>query len=368
MADAIVAALPNSHFLQTAESAGDKDPDRVCDQVADALVDVILSEDQQAKVSLEVSLKGDLLVVLGSVCTTAQVAYEQVARRVIKKTGYDGSGKNLGPESIRVVVHIEQLAAEIAIKAAEDGATGDEGSVLGYATNETNEAVPLGQLLAARFTARLAEVARACRWASSESKVQVTMEYKRTRGKIVPTRVHTVLVTVGPEADISSEDCKAQLREQVVKAVVPEQYLDDRTVCILTAANRTSGRAGRHSLAAGKDPGKVDRCGALAARWIAKSLVKGGFCDRAQLHIAYGIGVAAPLAVHLDSFGTAKGGKEDKDLLALVLRNFDLLPDSIVRDLSLRRAIYERFSERGACFTPEDSDFPWEAPRDLPHD
>ena len=374
MADALIAGLPNTHVLFSAESLCDSHPDKLCDHIAESLVDSLLSEDPQARVSLQVLIKADLVLVLGSVATAAQVDYQQIVRRVLKKLLFAGSEKGLGPETCRVVIHVDQQCAETALKAAEDTNICDSGVISGYACSETPECIPFAVLCASRLSQRLSEVCRStCEWAKADCEVQVTMEYKRTRGKLVPSRVHTVQISgdlATPGADVT-----AQLREEVVKAVIPEQYLDDRTIYRAHPAARNSGVSGRHgnyygcwadpssTACTGKDPHRVERFAPLAARWIAKSLVKANLCDRALVQLAYG-GAGSPTSINIDTFGTTTAGREDKDLTALVLANFDLRADSLVQELSLRQGGYEKTVAAGP-FGREDSEFPWESARTL---
>lgn len=374
MADALIAGLPNTHVLFSAESLCEGHPDKLCDRIAESLIDSLIAEDPQAKAALQVLVKADMVIVLGSVATTAEVPYEQVVRTVLKKLGYDGSGKGLGPDSCRVVIHVDSQLPEAALKAAEDCSISDSGVITGYACNETPECMPFAVLLACRLSQRLTEVSRSsCHWAKPESQVQVTMEYKRTRGKLVPNRVHTVQISANLDTPV--EDIKTQLREEVVKAVVSEQYLDDRTIYSVSSAGRTSGLSGRHGnfygcwgdqsscAFAGKDPSRIERVVPLAARWIAKSLVKANLCDRVLVQLAYA-GLGAPSSIHIDTFGTTKAGREDKDLTALVLANFDLRAESLIQELSLRQAVYEKTVVTGP-FGREDGEFPWECPRAL---
>lgn len=374
MADALISGLPNTHVLFSAESLCDGHPDKLCDRIAESILDAILGEDLQAKAAIQVLVKADMVIVLGSTTTNAQIPYEQMVRRVLKKVAYDGSRKGLGPDSCRVVIHIDQQSPEAALKAAEETPLLDSGVTTGYACCETPECMPFAVLLAARISQRLFEVSRTtCRWAKVDSAVQVTMEYKRSRGKLVPSRVHTVQVSA--DVDTPIEDVKTQLRAEVVQPVVPENYLDDRTVYRVTGVGKTSGLSGRHgnyygcwgdqssASCTGKDPSRIERIAPLAARWVAKSLVKANLCDRVLVQLAYG-GLGSPVSVHIDTYGTTKGGREDKDLTALVLANFDLRLETLTQELNLRQGIYEKTVSTGP-FGREDDEFPWEVPRVL---
>lgn len=236
--------------------------------------------------------------------------------------------------------------------------------MFGYASSETEECMPLTHSLATRLGYRLTEVRKngTCPWVRPDGKTQVSIEYKNENGKVTPLRVHTILISTQHDPNVTLEDIQAQLKEHVIGPVVPSQYLDENTIYHLNPSGSftrggphgdagltgrkiiidTYGGWGAHGGGAfsGKDPTKVDRSAAYAARWVAKSLVKGGFCDRVLAQISYAIGVAHPLSVHIDTYGTVKNGKTDRQLLEIVLRNFDLRPGCLVRDLNLKKPGY----------------------------
>jgi S-adenosylmethionine synthetase len=322
------------------------------------------------------------------------VNYESVIREALKDIGYDDAGKGLDYKTCNVVVAIEEQSPEIAqsVNAAkvEDLGAGDQGIMFGYATDETESLMPLSHELATKLGARLTEVRKKgiCDWVRPDGKTQVTVEYKEENGQMIPQRVHTVVISTQHSEDVSMEKIKADLVEHVIKVVVPEKYLDDKVIYHLNPSGRfviggphgdagltgrkiiidTYGGWGAHGGGAfsGKDPTKVDRSAAYAARWVAKSLVAQGLCHRVLVQLSYAIGVPYPLSVHVDSYGTAKlrSGKTDKELSEIVNKNFDLRPGCILRDLQLRRPIYQKTAAYGH-FGRDDPDFTWEQPKTL---
>lgn len=392
-----IASLPEGHFLFTSESVNEGHPDKLCDQISDAVLDACLRQDTNAKVACETCAKTNFVMIFGEISTTAQVNFEQVVRDAIKHIGYDNVEKGLDYNTCEVAVALEKQSPDIA-QAVHEGKTdenigaGDQGHMFGYATNETPECMPLSHSLATRLGYRLTEVRKQgiCPWVRPDGKTQVTVEYVEENGKIKPFRVHTVLISTQHDPDITNEEIQSQLKEHVVKHVIPAQYLDERTIYHLNPSKRfviggphgdagltgrkiiidTYGGWGAHGGGAfsGKDPSKVDRSAAYAARWIAKSLVKAGFCDRVLVQISYAIGVAQPLSVFVDSYRTVKAGKTDRDLLEIVLRNFDLRPGCIINELNLKRPIYQRTASYCHFGREEEPDFTWEIPKDLSHE
>ena len=294
-------------------------------------------------------------------------------------------------------VAIEQQSPEIAQavhvnKAPEEIGAGDQGHMFGYASNETPEAMPLTHYLATKIGYRLTEARKngTCPWLRPDGKTQVTVEYRKDGGRTIPVRVHTIVISTQHSPEISQDEIERQLKEQIIKPVVPDEYLDAKTIYHLNPSGMfviggphgdagltgrkiiidTYGGWGAHGGGAfsGKDPTKVDRSAAYAARWVAKSLVKAGFCDRVLVQVSYAIGVAYPLSVHIDSYETAKGGRSDTDLLSIVLKNFDLRPGCIMRDLQLCRPIYQKTSAYGHFGREEEADFLWESAKDLSHE
>jgi len=332
-----------------------------------------------------------MVMIFGEITTKAKINYEQVVRDAVKKIGYDDEKKGMNCATANIVVAIEEQSPDIAQgvhinRAIEDIGAGDQGIMFGYATDETPELMPLTHTLATKIGSRLTEVRKngTCAWVRPDGKTQVTCEYKKENGAMVPLRVHTIVISTQHDEDITNEQIRAQLLEHVIKAVVPAKYLDANTIYHLNPSGRfviggphgdagltgrkiivdTYGGWGAHGGGAfsGKDYTKVDRSAAYAARWIAKSLVHSRLCRRVLVQLSYAIGVAKPLSVYVDTYGT--GNKSDSELLAIIERNFDLRPGCIVRDLKLNRPIFSKTSCYGH-FGRTDPDFIWEQPKDL---
>jgi S-adenosylmethionine synthetase len=392
-----VLSIPENHIIFTSESVNEGHPDKMCDQISDAILDACLAQDVDSAVACETCTKTDMVMVFGEISTKAVVNYEQVVRDTLKEIGYDHADKGCDYTTCKVVVALEEQSPEIANsvhinKAVEDTGAGDQGHMFGYATNETEECMPLTHSLATKLGYRLTEVRKngTCPWVRPDGKTQVSIEYRQENGKMIPLRVHTILISTQHAPSISQEDLQAQLKEHVIREVVPSQYLDENTIYHLNPSGSftrggphgdagltgrkiiidTYGGWGAHGGGAfsGKDPTKVDRSAAYAARWVAKSLVKGDFCDRVLVQISYAIGVAYPLSVHVDSYGTGKHGKTDRNLLEIVVRNFDLRPGCLVRDLNLKKPCYQKTASYGHFGRENDPDFSWETPKDLSHE
>jgi len=334
-----------------------------------------------------------LVMVFGEITTKAKVNYEAVVRETVKKIGYDAKEKGMDYRTANIVVAIEAQSPDIAQgvhidRKVEDIGAGDQGHMFGYATDETEEMMPLTHALATQLGARLTKVRveGILKWVRPDGKTQVTVEYRKDKnGFLTPLRVHTIVISTQHDDGITNEQIRKDLFDQVIRPVVPAKFLDDKTVLHLNPSGRfviggphgdagltgrkiiidTYGGWGAHGGGAfsGKDPTKVDRSAAYAARWIAKSLVAAKLAKRVLVQVSYAIGVAQPLSIYVDSYGT--GSVSDKQLLDIVKANFDLRPGCLIRDLKLLRPVYLKTACYGH-FGRNDPDFTWETPKALP--
>ncbi len=380
------------HLLFTSESVTEGHPDKMCDQISDAVLDACLKQDPKSRVACEVATKTGYVMLLGEITTDADINYDTLARNVITDIGYDRAKKGFDGHTCGVLVAISQQSGDIAMgvdEAMESKSgqmteaeieavgAGDQGMMFGYACNETPELMPLPISLAHRLARRLAAVRKSgtLDWIRPDGKTQVTVEYEYG----VPKRVDTALISTQHAPEVSQDEIREAMIEYVFRPVIPEEIMDDGLKYLVNPTGRfvtggpmgdagmtgrkimvdTYGSMGRHGGGAfsGKDATKVDRSAAYAARWAAKNVVAAGLADRCEIQVAYAIGVAQPLSLNVETFGT--GHVEDTLLNELVREHFDLRPGAIIRDLGLRRPIFQQLAVYGH-FGRDDLDLPWE--------
>jgi S-adenosylmethionine synthetase len=372
------------NFLFTSESVSEGHPDKVSDLISDAVLDAILSEDPAARVAAETLTNTNLVVLAGEITTTAKIDYEDIARKTLKLIGYDNSEYGIDYKSCEVLVKYDTQSPDIAkgVDGAMDNpldqGAGDQGLMFGYACDETDELMPLPIHLAHRLVERQAMVRKDGRleWLRPDAKSQVTVEYKNNK----PERIDTVVLSTQHSPDIKLEDLREAVIEEIIKPVLPQDLIKGGIKFLINPTGRfviggpqgdcgltgrkiivdTYGGAAPHGGGAfsGKDPSKVDRSAAYAARYVAKNIVAAGLAEKCLVQVSYAIGVAQPTSVMVDTYGT---GKVSEDILSkLVVEHFDLRPKGIVKALNLLRPIYTKTAAYGH-FGRDEPDFTWES-------
>ncbi len=384
--------MTSPKLVFTSESVTEGHPDKICDQISDAVLDACLEQDPYSRVACETATKTGYVMILGEITTKAFVNFDELVRKVVIEIGYDRAKKGFDGNTCGVLSAIASQSPDIALgvdHALEDKSgemteadiehvgAGDQGMMFGYACNETPTLMPMPIYLAHKLTRRLSEVRKAgtLEWLRPDGKSQVTVEY--SYGK--PKRIDTVLISTQHAPEISQEDIRAAVIEHIIMPVLPADMVDEDLKIYVNPTGRfviggpqgdagvtgrkiivdTYGGMGRHGGGAfsGKDPTKVDRSAAYAARWVAKNVVAAGLADRCEIQVAYAIGVAHPLSVNVETFGT--GRIPDERIAELINQHFDLRPGAIIRDLDLRKPIYQKTAAYGH-FGRDDIEFTWE--------
>ena len=366
--------------LFTSESVTEGHPDKICDQIADAVLDAILAKDPDAHVACECCATTGMVLVMGEITTSAYVPIDQIARNKIVEIGYDRAKYGFDGQSCAVLVSVDEQSPDIAMgvkRGDENMGAGDQGMMFGYACDETPEYMPLAISLAHKLTRALAQARKSGKlpYLRPDGKAQVTVEYDDDR----PVRVEAVVISTQHAPEVTHEQIERDMIEQIIRPVVSAELLDENTKFFINPTGRfvvggpqgDSGLTGRKIIVdsyggyarhgggafSGKDPSKVDRSAAYALRHVAKNLVAAGLCRRCEVGVAYAIGVAKPVSVFVDSEGT--GALPDDELAKIVEKTFDLRPAAIIRRLNLKRPIYQQVAAYGH-FGRDDLDLPWE--------
>lgn len=365
-------------FLFTSESVSEGHPDKICDQISDAVLDAILAQDKKARVACESFVTTGLAFVGGEITTTAYIEVQDVVRRVIRDIGYTKAEYRFDADSCSVISSIHSQSPDIA-RGVDTGGAGDQGMMFGYATSETPEYMPMPIMFAHKLVRRLSDIRkkhpRLMPYLRPDAKSQVTVEYAGRK----PARVHTVVISTQHDSHVTQKRIAEDVREHVINVVIPDHLRDRKTIVHINPTGRfeiggphgDSGLTGRKIIVdtyggraphgggafSGKDPSKVDRSAAYATRHIAKNVVAAGLADECLIQVAYAIGVADPVSVHVNTYGT--GRIPDTALDKIIMREIDMTPKGIIKRLDLLRPIYRKTAVYGH-FGREEKDFTWE--------
>ena len=361
----------------TSESVTEGHPDKVCDQIGDAILDDILAQDPNARVACEVCATTGLVLVMGEITTTGYCDVQKIVRKTVEEIGYNRGKFGFDAENLAVLVSLNEQSPDIALGVDADGA-GDQGMMFGYACRETEEYMPLPITLAHKLARRLAAIRKdgSHKELRPDGKTQVSVEYDEN-GK--PLRIDTIVVSTQHDEEVSQEYLREMIIKDVITPIIPKELMDENTKIFVNPTGRfvvggpkgDSGLTGRKIIVdtyggyaphgggsfSGKDPTKVDRSASYMARYVAKNIVAAGFADRMQIQLSYAIGVAKPISICIDTFNTSK--YTEKELIDIVNANFDLTPKGIISTLDLRRPIYRQTATYGH-FGRNDLDLPWE--------
>ena len=361
----------------TSESVTEGHPDKVCDQIGDAILDDILAQDPNARVACEVCATTGLVLVMGEITTTGYCDVQKIVRKTVEEIGYNRGKFGFDAENLAVLVSLNEQSPDIALGVDTDGA-GDQGMMFGYACRETEEYMPLPITLAHKLARRLAAIRKdgSHKELRPDGKTQVSVEYDEN-GK--PLRIDTIVVSTQHDEEVSQEYLREMIIKDVITPIMPKELMDENTKVFVNPTGRfvvggpkgDSGLTGRKIIVdtyggyaphgggsfSGKDPTKVDRSASYMARYVAKNMVAAGFADRMQIQLSYAIGVAKPISICIDTFNTSK--YTEKELIDIVKANFDLTPKGIISTLDLRRPIYRQTATYGH-FGRNDLDLPWE--------